>query len=72
MRFTIAEIAARLDVEKETARGLVKYLEAFGAAMPMGARAPVNGRGRAEVVFEFREGFEKRLAKELEKAKLAD
>jgi len=71
-RFTISEVAQKLDVEKDIARGLVKFLEAVFEAEPMGDRPSVSGRGRAEGVYEFRDGFEKRIEKRLEKAILTD
>lgn len=58
MRFTIKEISARLSIEVETGRGLVKYLTALHLAVPMGERRPESGMGRAEQVFEFEAGFE--------------
>lgn len=63
MRYTIAEVADKLHVEKDLARGLVKFLEHYGDAEAMGTR-PL-ARGRAETVYEFREGFEKRMMQRL-------
>ncbi len=55
----------RIGVEKDLARGLVKFLEHFGEAEAMGTR-PIE-RGRAETVYEFRQGFEERVRKRLER-----
>lgn len=55
----------RIGVEKDLARGVVKFLEHFGDAEAMGTR-PVE-RGRAETVYEFRDGFEARMAARLER-----
>lgn len=65
MRYTIADVAIRVGVEKDLARGLVKFLEHFGEAVAMGTR-PVE-RGRAETVYEFRGGFEARTKTRLER-----
>lgn len=65
MRYTIADVAMRIGVEKDLARGLVKFLEHFGEAEPMGTR-PIE-RGRAETVYEFRDGFEARMMTRLER-----
>jgi predicted ArsR family transcriptional regulator len=71
-RHTVADVAERLDVDKNVTRGLVKFLERIGLCEAMGERKPDNGRGRAETVFEFSEGFEEKLATFLKLGKLSD
>ena len=44
---TIAEIAAALEVDREAARGLVRFLVARGLAIPRGRRPPDRARGGA-------------------------
>lgn len=71
-RYTVAEIAEALQVEKDTARGLVRFLEEIGEAQNMGTRPASAGKGRAENVYELSEGFEVRLCDFLEDARLTD
>lgn len=71
MRLTIADVAQRLDVDKEIARGLVKFIVDANLARSMGERRPESGRGRAEAVYLFEEDFEKRLAVILKRGKLS-
>lgn len=71
-RHTISDVADALQVEKDAARGLVKFLETVGLARPMGERPPVNGLGRAEKVYEMVEGYEGKLCDLLEAAKLSE
>lgn len=70
-RYTVAEVAERLGVDREVARGLVRFLSDadVGLAEFRGERRP-DGRGKAEHVYEFSEGFEARLAEFLTAAKL--
>lgn len=70
MRLTTAEVAGRLGVDREVARGLIHFLVELGLAEFKGERPPETGRGKAQHVFEFVEGFEKQLADTLKKAKL--
>jgi predicted ArsR family transcriptional regulator len=68
-RFTTAEVAQILNVEKEEARHLIKFLEVSEMAKCMGER-PSEGRGKSEKVYSFDEGYEKRLCGMLLAAKL--
>lgn len=68
-RLTVSEIADRLDVEKEDARGFIHFLIARGLADCMGDRKPV-GRGKPEKVYSFVTGFEKLLVANLKRAGL--
>lgn len=72
MYYTVGQIAQRLGVEAEIARGLVKYLLASGLALPKGERRPIEGRGRAEQVYGFVQGFEALLADGLTSARLTN
>lgn len=67
-RYTIAEIADRLNTGKEIARGLIRFLVAEGLAENKGERK--NGRGRAEIVYSFVSDYEKTLASKLKEGKL--
>lgn len=69
MRYTIVDIAEKLGVEKENARGLVRYLVAEQLAQEMGVRKGEAG-GRGENVYSFVDGFEKTLAARLRRARL--
>lgn len=70
-RFTIDEVAIKLGVSLETARGLVRYLvESGDLAQNRGVRLPESGRGRGAIVYSFVDGFEKQLATQLRRAKL--
>jgi hypothetical protein len=71
MRHTVADVAEKLRVDKELARGLVKLLVHLELATPRGERRPESGRGRAEDVFEFEEGYEKELLRFLVEAELS-
>lgn len=70
MRLSIVDVAERLKVEPEIARGFVKLLVGYGLAKPVGERPSRTGRGRSEAVFLFEEGYEQGLAHELLKAGL--
>lgn len=67
MRYTIAEIAEKLGVDKEHARGLVKYLVAVKLVSEMGVRRAESGRG--ENLYSFVDEFEKVLVAYLRRAK---
>lgn len=67
MRYTIAEIAEKLGVAKEHARGLVKYLVADKLVSEMGVRRADSGRG--ENLYAFADQFEKVLAIRFRRAK---
>lgn len=72
-RYTITEVAEKLGVDREVARGLVRFLTDanVGLAEMKGDRAPAPGKsGRAEKVYEFVEGFERSLAELLTQAEL--
>lgn len=69
MRHTIAEIAEKLGVERESARGLVKFLVAENLVQDMGVRRSESG-GRGENLYAFVDGFETTLAARLRKARL--
>lgn len=71
-RLTVTEISERLDVDKEEARGLVRYLVAVGLVELKGERKPESGRGKAENVYSFEVGFEKILVANLKRAKFND
>jgi len=62
VRYTILDAATAWDVDKDLARGVVKLLEHLDLAAAMGERRPENGRGRPEVVYEFRENYAQQLA----------
>jgi hypothetical protein len=72
MRLSTAEIAERLQIEVDVARGLVKLLVGWGLVRPVGERPSRTGRGRAEGVFMFVEGYEEDLALRLKVARLVD
>lgn len=67
-RYSISDVAEKLSVEKETARGLVKFLEAKGLAEYKGDRKPENRRGALESVYSFSEDFEMATAQLLASA----
>lgn len=71
MRYTIADAAERWNVDKESARGMVRFLVEVGLAEEMGERRPENGRGRAEKVYQFMLDYEGLLADRLLAADLA-
>jgi predicted ArsR family transcriptional regulator len=68
--FTVAEVADKLKVERETARGLIRFLNEIGLAKCRGERAPANGRGAAQKTYQFEDGYEKALVSLLNRAKL--
>ena len=65
MRLTLAEIAQRLETDKETVRGIVKFLVEKQMAQKVGERK--SARGAAEAVFAFNDGFVEAFATELRK-----
>lgn len=69
-RYTIFEVAKRLNVEREDARGLVRFLVSIGLAQLMGERRPEGGRGSAEKVYVFADNFEQTLCTTLTQARL--
>lgn len=69
-RFTVAEIAERLQVDREIARGLVRFLSEINLALVKGERKPDNGRGKAETVYAFEEDYANTLVDVLKEAKL--
>lgn len=70
-RFTVNEVADKLAVDKELARGLVRLLVGMRLAELRGERRPESGRGRAEAVYVFTDGYEKALAAKLKRAELS-
>lgn len=68
-RFSVADVADRLNVGREEARGLVRFLVAAGLAEFKGERRS-EGRGKAEHVYAFVDDFERLLASKLKRAKL--
>lgn len=71
-RHTVADVAEKLGVEIDIARGLVKFLVEAGLAERVGQRQPESGRGAPADVFSFVEGYERALAQTLKRAELAD
>lgn len=69
--YTIAEVAERLGVEVEAARGAVKFLVSAGIAQDRGKRRPEGGRGASASVYSFTEGYATRAAEIFTAAKLA-
>lgn len=69
VRYTLAEISDRLAVDKEEARGLLKFLVALNVAEMCGARRNEKG-GRGENVYLFREGYDKIVAARLRRGDL--
>jgi predicted ArsR family transcriptional regulator len=69
-RYTVNEVAEKLDVEREVARGLVRFLVDKHLASLRGERKPESGRGKAENVYSFADDFEKRLGMLLKRAAL--
>lgn len=70
MRYTVADIAEKLEIDIEAARGLIKFLVEIGVAALMGERRPANGMGRAQNVYQFKDDFESLVAKRLQAGKL--
>jgi len=64
-RYTIAEIAAKLKVDREDARGFVKFLVAKDLAELRGER---SGRGAPEKLYALEEHFEETLAEMIARA----
>ena len=71
MRYTIAEVAEKLELEREVARGLVKLLLHLELATDMGTRPHESGRGRAEAVYHFNQDFEQHVAEFLRRGELS-
>lgn len=69
-RYTVAEVAVKLEVEKEIARGLMKFLMEVGLCEWKGDRKS-DGPGKAEHVYSFKDGYEKRLQEMLEESTLS-
>lgn len=69
-RYTVAEIADKLGVERETARGFVKFLVELKLVDFKGERPSESGRGKAQHVYEFADGYEKVLTARLKRAEL--
>jgi len=69
-RFTVTEVAEKLDVDREVARGLIRFLVERDLSSLQGERKPESGRGKAENVYAFADDFEKRLATILKRAEL--
>ena len=69
-RYTVNDVAEKLDVEREVARGLVRFLVDKHLASLRGERKPESGRGKAENVYSFADDFEKRLGMMLKRASL--
>lgn len=67
-RHTIAEVAERLSVPSETARGLVMLLVEKKIIEPVGVK-PIT-RGRSANVYEFPDGYEQHVAQVLLEAQL--
>lgn len=62
MGYTVLELAEAWSIDRDLARGLVKFLVAIGAATERGKRAPDGGRGRAETIYGFADGYDALLA----------
>jgi len=71
MRFTVADVAEKLGVDVDVARGFVKFLVEVHLAKRVGSRQPPTGRGAPADVFVFGEGYEKSLVQLLKRASLA-
>lgn len=69
-RFTVAEVAEKLGIEREVTRGLVKFMVEAKIVEFKGERAPENGRGKPQHVYEFSDGFDRALASMLKRANL--
>jgi predicted ArsR family transcriptional regulator len=69
-RHTIADVAEKLSVSVDVARGLVRFLVEVGFAERVGQRQPPMGRGAPADVYSFGEGYEKALARLLKRAAL--
>lgn len=69
-RHTVSEVAEILKIERETARGLVKFLSEVDLIVFKGER-PATGRGKPEKVYEFTSGFDRALAAMLKRANLS-
>lgn len=69
MRFTVTELAEKFNTDKETARGFMRFMVHKGFAEILGGRRPDQGRGRAENVYSFIEGYENSLLTMLSEAK---
>jgi predicted ArsR family transcriptional regulator len=70
-RHTIADVAKKLDVSVEVARGLVRFLVEAGFATRVGQRQAAGGRGAPADVFSFTDGYEQALAQLLRRAALS-
>jgi len=71
-RYTVNDLAEKLQVDPEIARGLMKFWESSGHAVTVCMRAPELGRGRAQKVYEIRDGFRRALSEAFDKAGLVD
>ena len=69
-RWTVLEVAERLGVEREHARGLIHLLVGLDLAKDRGARPVEGGRGRGEKVYSFVDDYEKLLTARLKRARL--
>lgn len=70
LRLSVVEIADKLGVDREVARGLVRYLVEVGLAQFRGERRAQGSRGKAEHVFSFTVGYEAELVEKLKGAGL--
>ncbi len=68
MRYTVNDVADKLRVEVEVARGLTRFLLEIKLIRRVGNRKPENGRGASADVFDFPDGFEKQLMRVLIRA----
>lgn len=68
-RYTVAEVAKRLIVDREVARGLVRFVVAVGLARECGLRY-TSGVPAGEKVYEFDGGWEEGMKKVLSSAKI--
>lgn len=69
-RYTIPEIAEKLGVDKEIARGLVKFLVEIDLAQLKGERP--QERGKPFQVYSFSDGFEKAMHAFVKRGKLTE
>lgn len=68
-RYTVGEVAEKLDISKDAARGLIKFLVEIGVARLRGERP--SARGRGEYVYSLSDGIDTLVAARLRRAHLA-
>ena len=67
-RYTVAEIAERLGVDRESARGFVRFALDASLVTDRGVRTPERGRTGTEKVYSFASEFEKELVQRVRRA----